>query len=104
VRAVATASGGSIQSPWFTAEEAAAYLGFRPDKDGSIHAFYVAYRRLRIPAYRLRGTRSLRFHHDDLDAALKRARVEPNELNAECGLPIGSRSNPPSTRGRRSAA
>lgn len=74
MRAVATAAGGSIQSPWFTAAEAAAYLRIE-SADGSLHAFYLAYPRMRITAYRFDGGRSLRFHQDELDAALRRART-----------------------------
>ena len=75
MRSVATARGAEIASPWFTAEEAAAYLRIQ-SANGSLHAFYLAYRRLGIPAYRLRGGRELRFHQDDLDRALETARVE----------------------------
>jgi hypothetical protein len=113
VREVPTAAGGSIQSPWFTAEEAAAYLRIQSDpesKCGPLHAFYLAYRRMGIRPYRLRGGRGLRFHQDDLDAALARARVEPSEdrqaRRSESGLTAATKANPRSHRGggRKSAA
>lgn len=78
MRAVATKSGAVVESPWFTAEEAAAYLRIESE-DGSLHAFYLAYPRLRIPAYRFSGGRELRFKQEDLDAALRRARVQDDE-------------------------
>lgn len=78
MRTVATVAGAAIESPWFTAEEAAAYLRI-VSADGSLHAFYLAYPRLKIPAYRLDGGRALRFRQEDLDAALKRARVQEDE-------------------------
>lgn len=76
MRDVATVAGAEVASPWFTAAEAAAYLRIL-SQDGTIHAFYLAYRRLGIRAYRLRGGRELRFHQDDLDRALEAARAEP---------------------------
>ncbi len=66
MRPVATVSGGEVRSPWFTAEEAAAYLRL-----GSLHAFHLAYPRLGIRTHRL--GRRLRFHQDDLDAVLQSA-------------------------------
>jgi hypothetical protein len=83
VRTVATAAGAAVQSPWFTAEQAAAYLRIESE-DGTLHAFYLAYRRMGIRAYRTRGGRALRFHQDDLDAALECARVEPDDPKPGC--------------------
>lgn len=85
-------SGARVESPWFTAEEAAAYLRIETtsDKGSKLHAFYLAYRRMGIPAYRFRGGRELRFRQADLDAALETARVEvssPAERSASVSQP-----------------
>jgi hypothetical protein len=79
VRTVATVGGAALETPWYTAEQAAAYLQIEStgDKVSRLNAFYLAYQRMGIPAYRFKGGRSLRFHQSDLDAALERARVEP---------------------------
>lgn len=78
MRQLRTKLGGTIESPWFTADEAAAYLRIESE-DGALHAFYLAYPRLGIPAYRFKGGRQLRFRQEDLDAALERARVQEAE-------------------------
>jgi len=98
MRPVPTRDGREIQSPWFTAEEAAAYLRIESE-DGSLHAFYLAYRRMGIRAYRMKGGRSLRFHQADLDAALEAARVEPEERrgydhnHAQSTMPVRGRGS-----------
>lgn len=51
---------------WMTADEAAAYLGYRTRA-----ALYQAVRRGIVPAHRL-GARRLRFHRAELDAELAR--------------------------------
>ena len=53
-------------APWMTADEAAAYLGYRTRA-----ALYQAVRRGIVPAHRL-GARRLRFHRAELDAELAR--------------------------------
>ena len=53
-------------APWMTADEAAAYLGYRTRA-----ALYQAVRRGIVPAHRL-GARRLRFHRGELDAELAR--------------------------------
>lgn len=78
MRSLTAANGSAVESPWFTAEEAAAYLRLESDRDsrwGPLHAFYQAYRRLGIPAYRFKGGRELRFRQPDLDATLTTAQV-----------------------------
>lgn len=98
MRAVATVSGKAIQSPWFTAEEAAAYLRFESG-NGTLHAFYLAYPRMGIIPYRLRGGRQLRFHQDDLDRALELAKRHvpqaPGAQDGERKLNLASLSSTP---------
>lgn len=50
--------------PWMTADEAAAYLGYR-----TRDALYQAVRRGHLPVHRL-GPRRLRFRRSELDAEL----------------------------------
>jgi excisionase family DNA binding protein len=58
---------------WMTADEAAAYLGYRTRA-----ALYQAVRRGIVPAHRL-GARRLRFRQSELDAELGR---HPSRLSA----------------------
>jgi excisionase family DNA binding protein len=63
-----------------TADEAAAYLGFRTRA-----ALYQAVRRGIVPGHRL-GVRRLRFRRSELDAELGRSRsrsAEPFRVSAE---------------------
>ena len=54
-------------SPWLTPTEAAKYLHLR-----NVRAVYRMIEDGRLPAYRL-GTKVLRLHRDDIDAALGRS-------------------------------
>ena len=56
----------TLSDPWMTADEAAAYLGYRTRE-----ALYQAVRRGHVPAHRI-GARRLRFRRSELDAELAR--------------------------------
>ena len=58
---------GPRDDAWMTADEAAAYLGYRTRA-----ALYQAVRRGIVPAHRL-GRRRLRFRREELDAELDRS-------------------------------
>ena len=67
-------------APWMTADEAAAYLGYRTRA-----ALYQAVRRGIVPAHRL-GARRLRFHRGELDAELGR---HPSRLSDPAAILLG---------------
>jgi excisionase family DNA binding protein len=58
----------TIETPWLTAEEAAAYL-----KLPTVKALYQLVRRGIVPARRL-GLRTMRFTREELDEALRAPR------------------------------
>ena len=64
-------------APWMTADEAAAYLGYRTRA-----ALYQAVRRGIVPAHRL-GARRLRFHRGEPDAELAR---HPSRLSGPAAI------------------
>jgi len=73
-----------VTSPWLTAAEASEYLRF-----GSLASFYNAIPLQRIPCVR-RGSRTLLFHRDQLDAWLAGERAG-GRIGKDAPLKLASR-------------
>jgi len=70
---------------WFTAAEAALYLGYRVQfadrSDRGVRSFYEMARRTRLHRYTVRGSRHVQFHRRDLDR-LRTPVTSSNRLEA----------------------